>query len=122
MNMEYHQQRLEARNTHMRTSGDGTKVILTLTDGQLVVDMPPRLDYLVITPAIHEANKCKGKVTSVEVRMHQTQYIDSSGVGLLLILHSLLPAGSDKPRLSGVVHSGVKLPLTYANLDKIFAM
>ncbi len=118
----YQQQRVAARQQYMRTVLDEKRAIFSLNDGHLQVDIPPRLDYLVTELAIREANAFNGRVTSLEVRMHQTEYLDSAGMGFLLVLRGLLPQGSAAPALSGVSAASVLRPLQVGQFDKLFVI
>jgi hypothetical protein len=120
MSDDYKEQRLAARNQYMRTESDGTRISTSLDGGHLVVETPERLDHLVTHPAIKEIQTLKGKVQSIEVRLHKTVYVDSSGLGYLLMLSGLLPARSARPRLSGATQPGVQVPLKVANFHKLF--
>jgi ABC-type transporter Mla MlaB component len=120
MSDDYQKQRLEARAQYMRTESDGSRISTALDNGHLVVDMPERLDHLVTTPALKEIRQFQGKVQSMEIRLHKTVYVDSSGLGYLLMLSGLLPSRSIRAKLSGVTHTGVKVPLQVANFHKLF--
>lgn len=120
MSVDYDKLRMDARNRYSRTADDGSRVTLSLEGDNLVVQTPLRLDYLVTDAARRDAKTFSGKFQGIEVRFNQTEYLDSSGLGLLLALRALLPEGAKRPRLTGIRSEGVRLPLHHSKLDLLF--
>lgn len=120
MDADYEKQRMEARSRYSRTVDDGSRVTLRLEGEVLTIQMPVRLDYLVTEAARREAKTFVGKFRSIDIHFQQTEYLDSSGLGLLLGLRALLPDGSGKPRILGAKAPGVKLPIHHSKFNLLF--
>ncbi len=113
--------RQEARAQYGRTTSDGSAVTFHLDGDVLIVRLPLRLDYLTTRTALSEAKNYLGKMEQVEIQCHQTKYIDSAGLGMLLGIRDLLPKGEkNNTRITGILSEAVMLPLKYANFEKIF--
>lgn len=102
-------------------TGDVVSVDVKLDGGVLQIRIDGRFDFAVHNE-FREAVKIADKtVQSIVVNLTNTEYLDSSALGMLLVLRDKAGGNKDAVRIRGA-KPDVKRILEIANFDKLFTL
>jgi len=89
--------------------------------GTLTIRISGRFDFGVHQQMREATNLVKPEVTKIVVDLSFTDYLDSSALGMLLVLREKSASQSNRVEIKGA-HAEVKKILEIANFDKLFTL
>ncbi len=89
--------------------------------GKLTITVTGRLDFKVHKEFRQAYEQCPAQPKEIVVDLRGTEYMDSSGLGMLLLLRDHFGAERSAIRITGASEELAKV-LSIANFDKLFKL